>query len=223
MDVLHEDGYVTTEDSTKSTYPARWFSGDPIDCVVLALPDLFFAAWTMLIRGQREVVAFQVRPRWVKLSAPEVESAWIAPATAELTKHLPAQPRALTASQMRSLPWRDVLRARQEAAFPPSDGWIYAPEVAEHLGLSDRELEYLVDAWTFVEAVESGHRAPAQVIADDRQISPRTAQGRIAKAEALGFLTPVGRGHRNRRMTPRASALIDQILGRYGTEGGSGG
>lgn len=68
---------------------------------------------------------------------------------------------------------------------------------------SEMESEFLADALAYDAAVKAG-LPPARAIAERRGISERTAQGRIAKAERLGFLTDGTRGMRDRRLTWRA-------------------
>lgn len=71
--------------------------------------------------------------------------------------------------------------------------------------LSQSEREHLADACAYLDAVKGGLR-PAAAIAERRGISIRTAEGRISRAEAMGFLTPARRGQRERVLTRRAYA-----------------
>ncbi len=73
----------------------------------------------------------------------------------------------------------------------------------------------LRDAFTYSQALLRGEKNPSKAVADDRAISVRTAQGRIAKARALNLLTAARPGQRIGELTPFA---IDLLRRWYGTD-----
>jgi hypothetical protein len=97
---------------------------------------------------------------------------------------------------------RRFFRGQADALDPGGVGDLIVS--SKGLGLTPqqtREIDALWDAVTFSEAVARGDHNPAQAVASARQISIRTAHGRVRRARALGFL-----------MEPRAQGVVEGEL-----------
>lgn len=211
---------TSSEREKTSTYDfLMHLQQDELDCVALVADRHYLACWTLLVKGKREVVALEVRPKRAGRPSQSVAVTllreWLMPATTLLARDMPKSPAPVTAALLRTIPLRQVMSGREEAlrkaeltegngpvSLVTSTGAVHAlPK------LSGSESSHLLDAFLYVSALESGSRSPAQAIGAHRGIEPRTAQGRIAKARTLGFLTPVERGQLGSQLTPKAKRL----------------
>lgn len=186
----------------------------------------FAVLWTFPVGGVRSVVATEIRPRsavpFTDAELVAVSEKWLSNRAEELLREMPKEPQALSASTARGLPFREALRlcapeseSRVTAAASVAMGYVRAQtlESGEIVGLTAQELDrfdLLQDALDYVRALDQGF-SPAHVIAERRTISVRTAEGRIARAREVGYLTPASGRKASGELTPLALDIIDRI------------
>jgi hypothetical protein len=171
-----------------------------IDGLVFQSTSHWFVFWTMDVADRRAIVGLEVRPKR-KVDAEDSVPGWAFSSYQELRNDPPA-PVALDAVSLRQgVSYREVMRAREEHIRQFSRPEIAGFDISvlndeESAGLTGEELrrlENLMDAVVYDWAV-GAKTSPVKAIAERRCISERTAEGRIARARAMGFLTPaVGR------------------------------
>lgn len=199
-----------TDDFRKgSYYPLTRRLRGPIDAVAFAQGPHLLICITAVVDGRREVVGLDVQPAPAGLSPErfvlggELPHAVLGRMDRVLDLYDEFSPdtfKPVSSALLRGIPLTTVLAFRQhEVAMRQKilsnrrrlEG---SPWASDELSAEDEaRLAYLDDALMYVSAVRERAK-PAEVIARARSISTRTAEGRIAKARALGLLTPaVGR------------------------------
>lgn len=206
-------------------FVARVAGGD-LDGVLMSSEHHFLACWTMMLSGKREVVALEIRPKRRsghpgRAAAANLIKEWLLPATQSLAKELPKEPAPVTTALVRAIPLGQVMAARQEAleveeranAAGARGLSLITPSgsVHEYPKLRPSELDHLLDAATYADAVNRGSRSPAVPVAERRGIDVRSAHNRIAKARRLGYLTQASHGKVGGELTPKAKKLIADV------------
>jgi hypothetical protein len=173
-----------------------------VDAVLFGTRDHIVICMTAIVDGRREIVGLEVQPapvgfdlnNWIadpgalRLRAEEALVAY-----EELVEG--RTPRPVSAALLRGIPLTNVLAYREADVGHRiwMDG-VYAERGMPRLSPNDisahdeARLAYLDDALMYVAALKQ-RAQPAEAIAMERGISKRTAEGRIAKARALGLLT----------------------------------
>jgi hypothetical protein len=193
-----------------------------LDCILAASERHYLACWTLTVRGKREIVAVEMRPARAKSrvmsDASRLTVEWLMPSTKQIEADLPREVQPIGVADLRGIPLRRVMEWREQALKTQEAAEGYGPitlvskdHVYDFPQLSDTEREHLIDAVRYVTAVQQGSRSPAKAIADYRHIDHRTAQGRVAKARKLGFLTPVQQGRLGSDLTPKAKRTIEAM------------
>ncbi|MEI5672623.1 MULTISPECIES: hypothetical protein [unclassified Nocardioides] len=198
-------------------------SGD-LDAVLFARGRHLLVCITAIVEGRREIVGLEVQPLpsgfrvsdWAMGGdGPQAVLERAQQTLDRFREFSPAEFEPVSAALLRGVPLLAVLGYRASAverqvrikeALAERRG-----EVAEHGELSredEAKMTYLDDALLYVEAVREGAR-PAVAIAEERGISARTAEGRVAKARALGLLTPAVGKTASGELTADAKRLRD--------------
>lgn len=177
----------------------------------------WFVFWTMDVEERRAVVAMEARPRGKK-GWRAVLGDWVLPRLKEYEAQ-PPRAVALPATALRhEISYREVMRARAEhlsqVSHPQVAGFDYSViERGDVVGLDRSELkrlENLLDAVLYDSAVRA-NRSPVKAIAERRCISTRTAEGRIARARAMGFLTPAHGRRASGGLSDQAHDLLARL------------
>lgn len=175
---------------------------DPATGVSASLHDVEgwrITLWTGVRGGRRVITGLEQHPWPAGRRDGEADKRslkWLRSRLAEDAAHIASAevvPYGLSAVSHRSIPvgrllqeQASALRADGRARATPASKKTSAPPTTQDLAA----LPYLRDAVEYAEAVASGVKAPAKVVAELRGVSLRTAQGRIATARRLGLLTP---------------------------------
>lgn len=173
-----------------------------LDVVVLARRSLLLLCATAVVDGRREIIGAHMQPApagfsvqtWLEHTAEIRRRAQVV--VDEFIQFSPETLVPITAEVLRSVPIRDVMtfRERDVAKRLHIRGTLEEQGMFTSLGRGEltREdelrLAYLDDAVWYVEAVSEGS-SPSSLIAEQRGVSKRTAEGRILRARALGLLT----------------------------------
>lgn len=144
--------------------------------------------FSAVVGGKREVVGVNITPR-----IPEED--WDRQARLELGYF---SERFSEAQPLRTADFR-------ASSLRPRRG--QAGEGVTLEGIEDPALE---DAVTYVRCAEAGTRA-AEAIARQRNVSVRTAEGRIARARQLGYLTPARGKAQAGELTPKAKKILRKV------------
>jgi hypothetical protein len=173
-----------------------------LDAVVFGTRHHLVICLTAVVEGRREIVGVEVQPatpgfklsEWMQSPRPIAERAERALETYD--DLLVGEPQPVSAALLRGIPLTTVLGFREATVTDQ----LKLAHVYEAQGVGDliskvdistadeSRLAYLDDAVMYVNAVRERAK-PAEVIAEARSISKRTAEGRIAKARALGLLS----------------------------------
>lgn len=175
--------------------------------------------WTMDVSGRREIVGMEALPRDER-DPRALTSEWLAPRLEQFRKVRPT-PAPLPAGLLRhGISFREVMRARGEVvemlARPEIAGFdisAISGDQSASAGITSRELkrlENLLDAVIYDRAVRENF-SPVKRIAEYRHISDRTAEGRIARSRAMGFLTPAQGRRASGGLTEQAHDLLSRL------------
>jgi hypothetical protein len=174
--------------------------------------------WLAPLAGRPEVVGVEILP-----APPSVGSRlehWgehIASRAGEWFEALDAgRVQRISSVQAGSLPFKQFAKDLSEVRGRESGPWpiTVTSHAGETSGYTPEEMghvDYLVDAYVYASALAAGNSAPAKAVAEYRTIEHRSAQGRIAKARALGFLTEAPQGSRASVLTPKAMELWERM------------
>jgi hypothetical protein len=204
--VNKDNGYVSNDDrfSKGGFHPLlRLPSPDlGIDAVAYANRAHLVICVTGVVDGRREVVGVEVQPlpkgfrldEW--MSAPGAIRQRLSRTLETFAEFDSDSMRPTSAALLRGIPLTAILDFRQdEVARRQHIARLYKSRgVDSSIGRNEisaddeARLAYLDDALLYVAALRERAK-PADVIAQARSISPRTAEGRVAKARALGLLT----------------------------------
>lgn len=188
---------------------------DGLDVTAFDMGDHLALLWTAPVDGERQLVGLELAPRLDEHRKFTQWGAWLRARVAE-RKGVPAHP--LPVGKVRGVPLRELMGLRADhveragrvtspVGLVKPDGRVVNLE-AEDL----RHLDLLQDAVRYVQALTEG-LAPAEVIAQARGISKRTAEGRIARARKVGLLTPATERARGGELTARARDLVAKFQG----------
>lgn len=180
-----------------------WFYATPNDrCDVIGQTTdqhLVMIA-TGLIRGIREVVGLAVVPLPPSGAEKERMTAW--------GKRLEWDDESapVTAVVMRNTAIRKALEYRRKKVEVPAA--LAASEAAAAEAVADRRaVELLDDAISYVEALKMGI-PPAELIAERRGVTKRTAEGRIVMARREKLLSPAEGKRLGGWLTPKATKMM---------------
>ena len=198
-----------------------------MEAVLLASENHWVLGWLAEINGRLEVVGLEVTPPLFDRSERGTPPRGAAKYASELVERLAEHAERwrdrdcvpLRASVLRGLPLSRVLSAREEvvARSKLTQEWQWgvvtaAGDTASGLRKGEQELiPHLMDAVMYASAISQGDRAPARRIAEARTISLRTAQGRVAKARALGLLAPATPGTSGGGLTEYATDFANRV------------
>lgn len=189
-----------------------------LDGMVFRSATHWFVFWTMDVEDRRAVVGLEVRPSERSGTEGEEVPDWVRPRYEALVE-APPQPIPLEAVTLRqAVSYREVMRARQEHIKQASRPDIAGFDVAvlneqEAAGLTSEELrrlDLLMDAVVYDWAV-GAKTSPVKAIAERRSISDRTAEGRISRARAAGFLSPAKGRRASGGLTEKGWDLVRRL------------
>jgi hypothetical protein len=180
----------------------------------------WFLFWTMEVEGRRAVVGLEVRPIEDQDASKDVLPAWAMERYQQLVKSPPKPVPLQFAALRHEMSAREVLRERAgflaqtdrpeihdfAISLISSDGTDWSGITAEER----RRMENLLDALIYDESVRK-NMSPVEQIAARRCISRRTAEGRIARARAMGFLTPAQGRRASGGLSKTALDLLERL------------
>lgn len=175
--------------------------------------------WTMDVSGRREIVGMEALPRDGR-DPQALTAEWLVPRLEQFREALP-KPMPLPTTLLRhGISFREVMRARGEViemlAHPEIAGFDISAITADQGSASGitseelRRLDNLLDAVIYDRAVRE-NVSPVKRIAEYRGISDRTAEGRIARSRAMGFLTPAQGRRASGGLTDQAHDLLSRL------------
>lgn len=171
---------------------------DELDAVATVGGDHMLIRITSVVEGKREIVAIMTLPT---PPADQIESRMMS-ALGLIDRGDIKAPLGIVTLRIGAM--RETLARRlrfvHEAQRAPA-----APEEPE-MNFEPEQMDYLPDAIAYVQALRMGEK-PADVIAERRDISKRTAEGRIVKARRLGLLTPAKGKVAGGELTPLAEMM----------------
>lgn len=202
-----------------------------LDVLAFARRQHLLICLTALVEAKREVVGLLVQPMpegvkagtWIEhpsLIRPRLEAAL------DMYSGFPQDSfEPIPAELLRDVTLRDVMAFRQQDITGRHRIHHVMGElgVRTALGVGDlapddeKRLPFLEDAVLYVTALKEG-LAPAEVIASERGISKRTAEGRIARARAHGLLTPAVGRVASGALTDTAQRLLGSLYKEHRTE-----
>jgi hypothetical protein len=186
---------------------------DGIDGLVFQSASHWFVFWTMDVTDRRAIVGLEVRPK--RDSDADETPEWAISGYQELRQDPPPSV-PLDATLLRhKVSYREVMRARQGCI-----GQQFCPEIEgfDPRGLEGqitpedlRRLDNLMDAIVYDWAVRTRAASPVKAIAERRGVSERTAEGRIARARAMGLLTPATGRRASGGLSEKAHGVIQRL------------
>lgn len=202
-----------------------------LDALAFARRQHLLICLTALVDAKREVVGMVVQPmpEGVRAGAWIEQPSLIRPRLEAVLAMYSAFPQGsfvpIPAELLRDVTLRDVMAFRQQDV----SGRHHMREMMGKLGLKtfartgdlapddEKRLPFLEDAVLYVTALEEG-LPPADVIASKRNISKRTAEGRIARARAHGLLSPAVGRVASGALTETAQRLLGSLYEEHSTE-----
>lgn len=207
--------YVTKKDDTRPEEEASvlaYCGSDRADACLIRWGPFALTLVTAMVEGRREAIGLELLP--AEVSPPPED--WVGNWLNRLEALSLLSPTPIAARTMRELPVGRLLAVRLahvetivQSASNSAVGLVSA-DGSSSASIEPGELAALADALEYVRAAAVGG-SPARAIAEARDISVRTAEGRIRRARALGLLTPAQGTRGAAELTERALRLMEIV------------
>ena len=186
-----------------------------IDATLVAWRRHHVTFVTAVVADERRVVTVEVGPALPHAIQDEAMMEW----AIWWNKRLPLLGDAIqaggpfvTATEFRNMPFGPLLTARQTIKNQSAPGSPNRIDLSPLLRSESVDGGVFLDALTYLNAVDQG-TSPAEAIATLRNISPRTAEGRIRRARTSNLLSKPMNTRTPSMPTAKAADLIEEALG----------